>query len=200
MMREKNAYFVESDDEGSLLVPEQLERLESLGLETVLDKGKRTRDQPLKSWIKFKAKKRELTIRSTTRMAMLQSEDPRVRRLLNDSWPGVSMIRRPGILYSFLPSCRIGSNHTQYRKEGGQEGRIQLLSRKRRFGTKLKGKEGSTDLVENLGLGLDGLNREIGGSDLLGNTTSLTLLDVSLPDLQTEDKENKQDTVSLSLT
>jgi hypothetical protein len=49
MMREKNAYFVESDDEGSLLVPEQLERLESLGLETVLDKGKRTRDEPLKS-------------------------------------------------------------------------------------------------------------------------------------------------------
>ena len=41
---------------------------------------------------------------STTRMAMLHNELPRDRKLVNDSCPGVSMIKRPGILYSCLPS------------------------------------------------------------------------------------------------
>lgn len=35
---------------------------------------------------------------STTKIAMLHNELPRERRFVNDSWPGVSMIRRPGIL------------------------------------------------------------------------------------------------------
>ena len=33
---------------------------------------------------------------STTRMAMSHSPEPRVRRLVNDSWPGVSMTSKPG--------------------------------------------------------------------------------------------------------
>ena len=37
---------------------------------------------------------------STTRMAMLQREDPRLLKLVKDSCPGVSMISRPGTLYS----------------------------------------------------------------------------------------------------
>lgn len=35
---------------------------------------------------------------STTRMAKSHKEDPRLRRLLKDSWPGVSMISIPGML------------------------------------------------------------------------------------------------------
>ena len=35
---------------------------------------------------------------------MLQSEDPRERKLVNDSCPGVSMTSKPGILYSCCPS------------------------------------------------------------------------------------------------
>ena len=37
-------------------------------------------------------------ITSTTRMAMSHRLEPRDRRLVNDSWPGVSMMRRPGTL------------------------------------------------------------------------------------------------------
>mmetsp|Transcript_13598 Transcript_13598/g.46058 ORF Transcript_13598/g.46058 Transcript_13598/m.46058 type:complete len:215 (+) Transcript_13598:1555-2199(+) len=37
---------------------------------------------------------------SITRMAMSQSDDPRDRRLEKDSWPGVSMMRRPGTVMS----------------------------------------------------------------------------------------------------
>lgn len=33
---------------------------------------------------------------STTRMAMSQREEPRERKLLKDSWPGVSMMSKPG--------------------------------------------------------------------------------------------------------
>lgn len=45
-----------------------------------------------------------LTMISTTKMAILHSELPRDRRFVKDSCPGVSMTRRPGILYSCLPS------------------------------------------------------------------------------------------------
>ena len=39
-------------------------------------------------------------IRSITRIAMSQSEEPRERRFVKDSWPGVSMTSRPGTLIS----------------------------------------------------------------------------------------------------
>lgn len=48
---------------------------------------------------------RKPTVISTTRMAILQSELPRLRRLVNDSWPGVSITSNPGTLYSCFPSC-----------------------------------------------------------------------------------------------
>jgi hypothetical protein len=32
---------------------------------------------------------------------MLHKDEPRDRRLVNDSWPGVSMMSRPGILTSY---------------------------------------------------------------------------------------------------
>ena len=41
---------------------------------------------------------------STTRMAILHSELPRDLRFVKDSCPGVSITRRPGILYSCNPS------------------------------------------------------------------------------------------------
>lgn len=44
------------------------------------------------------------TMISTTRMAMLHKELPRVRKFVKDSCPGVSMTSRPGILYSCDPS------------------------------------------------------------------------------------------------
>ncbi|KAK2192954.1 hypothetical protein NP493_19g02018 [Ridgeia piscesae] len=46
-------------------------------------------------------------IMSTTRIAMSHSEEPRLRRLLKDSWPGVSIINIPGI----LSSCFANSLH-----------------------------------------------------------------------------------------
>ena len=39
---------------------------------------------------------------STTRMAMSHNEDPLDLKLLKDSWPGVSMISRPGNFNSVL--------------------------------------------------------------------------------------------------
>ena len=39
-------------------------------------------------------------IRSTTRMAKSHSDEPRDRRFLKDSWPGVSMINNPGTMKS----------------------------------------------------------------------------------------------------
>jgi hypothetical protein len=41
------------------------------------------------------------TMISTTKIAMLHKELPRLRRLVNDSCPGVSIINNPGILYSW---------------------------------------------------------------------------------------------------
>jgi hypothetical protein len=41
---------------------------------------------------------------STTKIAMLHKELPLDRKFVNDSWPGVSMTSRPGILYSWDPS------------------------------------------------------------------------------------------------
>ena len=41
---------------------------------------------------------------STTRMAMLHNELPRVLKFVNDSCPGVSMISKPGTLNSKLSS------------------------------------------------------------------------------------------------
>lgn len=35
-------------------------------------------------------------IRSTTRIAMSQREEPLDLKLVNDSWPGVSIIKNPG--------------------------------------------------------------------------------------------------------
>lgn len=45
-----------------------------------------------------------LTMISTTRIAMLHSELPRDRKFVKDSCPGVSMMSKPGILYSCFPS------------------------------------------------------------------------------------------------
>lgn len=42
----------------------------------------------------------------------------------------------------------------------------------------------ATYLVEHLSLGLDSLHREIRRTDLLGDTTSLTLLNIGLTNLQ----------------
>mmetsp|Transcript_26011 Transcript_26011/g.41791 ORF Transcript_26011/g.41791 Transcript_26011/m.41791 type:complete len:204 (-) Transcript_26011:331-942(-) len=48
---------------------------------------------------------------STTRMARSHNDEPRVRRLVKDSWPGVSMTSRPGMLRSKIPlvSCFVRS-------------------------------------------------------------------------------------------
>ena len=45
-----------------------------------------------------------LTMISTTKIAILHNELPRDRKFVKDSCPGVSMTRRPGILYSCDPS------------------------------------------------------------------------------------------------
>lgn len=68
--------LVESNDERRLPVPEQTQRLQSLWLKTVLQKPHE--HQP-------KSREEALTMISTTRMAMLQSELPRERKLVNDS-------------------------------------------------------------------------------------------------------------------
>ena len=57
---------------------------------------------------------------STTRMARSHMEEPRLRRLLNDSWPGVSMMSRPGSLISVLTNCWRGEGRGGGR---GGEGR-----------------------------------------------------------------------------
>lgn len=44
-------------------------------------------------------------IMSTTRIAISQREEPLLRRLLNDSCPGVSMISKPGIRSSVSANC-----------------------------------------------------------------------------------------------
>lgn len=41
---------------------------------------------------------------SMTKMAILHSDDPRDRRFVNDSCPGVSMTSNPGTLNSIFPS------------------------------------------------------------------------------------------------
>ena len=45
-------------------------------------------------------------MRSTTRIAMSHSDEPRERRFENDSWPGVSMTSMPGSLSSPGASSR----------------------------------------------------------------------------------------------
>ena len=40
---------------------------------------------------------------STTRIAISHKDDPRLRRFVNDSWPGVSITRIPGTLMSNFP-------------------------------------------------------------------------------------------------
>jgi hypothetical protein len=45
------------------------------------------------------------TVISTTSTAILQRELPLVLKFVKDSCPGVSIISKPGILYSCLPSC-----------------------------------------------------------------------------------------------
>ena len=43
---------------------------------------------------------------STTRIAISHKDDPRLRRFVNDSWPGVSITRIPGTLMSNFPLFR----------------------------------------------------------------------------------------------
>ena len=45
-------------------------------------------------------------IMSMTSTAISQTEEPRFLRLLKDSWPGVSMINRPGIFSSLSANCK----------------------------------------------------------------------------------------------
>jgi hypothetical protein len=42
---------------------------------------------------------------STTRIAISQREEPLLRRLLNDSCPGVSIMSKPGIRSSASTNC-----------------------------------------------------------------------------------------------
>ncbi len=91
---------------------------------------------------------------------MLQSELPRVRKLVKDSWPGVSMMRRPGILYSRDPSY--------------EKARLQLC---------LLCLMQSAHPVDDLRLFLDGLYWEVSGTNLLCDTSSFALLDIGLTDL-----------------
>lgn len=45
-------------------------------------------------------------VMSTTRIAISQSEEPRDLRLLNDSWPGVSMMSSPGNFRLLMSNCK----------------------------------------------------------------------------------------------
>lgn len=97
-----NTNLVQSDDERCLAVSEKAEGFQSLWFETVLFAKEICPVFGEELW-------RELTMISTTRIAMLHNELPRLRKLVKDSCPGVSMMRRPGILYSCFPSYRHGS-------------------------------------------------------------------------------------------
>ena len=73
------------------------------------------------------------------------------------------MIRRPGILYSCVPS-------------------YEMVSMRRRSSTSTE----VTYLVHHRRLGLDSFNWEIRGTDLLRNTSSFTFLDIGLTNLTGE--------------
>jgi hypothetical protein len=88
-------HLVERYNERRFPVSEQSERFESLRFQSML--RNRLSDKVL-------GLLRQRTIMSTTKIAMLQRELPRDRKFVNDSCPGVSMMSRPGILYSAVPS------------------------------------------------------------------------------------------------
>ncbi len=60
----------------------------------------------LKIWIDSMVCGSRPCIISMTKIARSQSDEPRERNDLNDSWPGVSIIRKPGSLMTFLKIWR----------------------------------------------------------------------------------------------
>lgn len=106
------------------------------------------------------SRKPTLTMISTTRTAMLQRELPRDRKLVKDSWPGVSMTNNPGILYSCELSCRTAD---QYRPR--------------------KNSSYNTYLIHDASLSLNSIYREICCTDLLRDTSRFSFLYICLTDL-----------------
>ena len=102
------------------------------------------------------------TMISTTKMTILHNELPRDRKFVKDSCPCVSMKTRNLI---FLRSVLT--------VDGTQPRHAPLPRRVKEY------------LVEDSGFGLDGVHREVGGSDLLCNTTGLAFLKNCLPNLKT---------------
>lgn len=111
------------------------------------------------------------TMISTTRTAILQSELPRVRRLVKDSCPGVSMINKPGILNSgnfipvYVPDPMLILDQLP---EGAGKWTYSGLQNSRLFD--------------------DSVHREVGCTNLLGDTSSFTLLDIGLSNLWRREK------------
>lgn len=90
---------------------------------------------------------------------MLHKELPRDRRFVNDSCPGVSIIKRPGILYFCEPS------YTDH-----QEQRVQNSNTE-------------THLIKDQGLLSNSIDREVSGTNLLSDTSSLSFLNIRLTNL-----------------
>lgn len=98
---------------------------------------------------------------STTRIAILQREEPRDRKLVKDSCPGVSITNRPGILKSSALSYGEG---------------FVSVSMDNIIGCRLY------YLIDNGSFLFDGIHREVSSTNLLGDTSSFTSLNICLAD------------------
>ena len=112
-------------------------------------------------------------IRSMTKMAMSHKEEPRLRRLVKDSWPGVSMTNKPGRRMSngcdFCMTCNAPANNETDKKTWFV--RTEMASNR------------ASDEERDLRLQHEGLAGELRGADLLRDAASFALLHVGVTDL-----------------